>query len=162
MWQQSRCSLPLWRVHGIKRMYLAPCIHGLFITYAQFRLLTTFNIQIIIMYMYTDWQHIYGAIPLLFTSLADSSFTSLPFPFTYLETLLGVIGSSPPWSQAACKLTPLSIPSPFPPHSKFPTPWGFPELNMRLTKTTSRIRLTRFGTVGMFWAKSAFFCCLWL
>ncbi len=26
------CSLPLWRVHGIKRTYLAPRIHGLFIT----------------------------------------------------------------------------------------------------------------------------------
>jgi hypothetical protein len=38
------CSLPLWRVHGIKRMYLAPRIHGLFITETQFRLSTTFNI----------------------------------------------------------------------------------------------------------------------
>jgi hypothetical protein len=28
----ENCSLPLWRVHGIKRMYLAPRIHGLFIT----------------------------------------------------------------------------------------------------------------------------------
>jgi hypothetical protein len=26
------CSLPLWRVHEIKRMYLAPRTHGLFIT----------------------------------------------------------------------------------------------------------------------------------
>ncbi len=26
------CSLPLQRVHEIKRMYLAPCTHGLFIT----------------------------------------------------------------------------------------------------------------------------------
>ncbi len=32
------------------------------------------------------------------------------------------------------------------PDSKFPTPWGFPELNVRLTKTTSRSRLTRSGT----------------
>jgi hypothetical protein len=43
----------------------------------------------------------------------------LPFHslFTYLETLFGVIGSRPPWSQVTCKLT-----SPFsaPPHSKFP------------------------------------------
>ncbi len=27
-----RCSLPLWRVHKIKRTYLASRIHGLFIT----------------------------------------------------------------------------------------------------------------------------------
>jgi hypothetical protein len=26
------CSLPLWRVHEIKRMYLVPRTHGLFIT----------------------------------------------------------------------------------------------------------------------------------
>jgi hypothetical protein len=25
---ESNCSLPLWRVHGIKRTYLAPRIHG--------------------------------------------------------------------------------------------------------------------------------------
>jgi hypothetical protein len=37
------CSLPLWRVHEIKRMYLAPRTHGLFITKTQFRLLTTFR-----------------------------------------------------------------------------------------------------------------------
>ncbi len=28
----GNCSLPLWRVHEIKRMYLAPRTHGLFIT----------------------------------------------------------------------------------------------------------------------------------
>jgi hypothetical protein len=54
-----------------------------------------------------------------------------------------VIGSRPPWSQVARKLI---SPFPSPPHSKFPTPWGSPELNMRLTRTTSRIRLTRSGT----------------
>ncbi len=45
------------------------------------------------------------------------SFASLLFPFTYLETLLGVIESRPPWSQVTRKQT-----SPFstPPHSKFP------------------------------------------
>jgi hypothetical protein len=54
---------------------------------------------------------------LVLLPLAGSFFTSLPFPFTYLETLLGVIGSQPPWSQVTRKLT-----SPFstPPHSKFP------------------------------------------
>ncbi len=31
-WQGDRCSLPLWRVHEIKLMYLAPRTHGLFIT----------------------------------------------------------------------------------------------------------------------------------
>ncbi len=114
---QSYCSLPLWRVHGINRMYLASRTHGLFITWTQFRLLTTFNIQTIIMYIYTEWQHNHGAIPLFLLPLADSFFTSLPFPFTYLETLLGVIGSCSPWSQVTRKLT-----SPFstPPHSKFP------------------------------------------
>ncbi len=55
--------------------------------------------------------------PLVLLPLADSFFTSLPFPFTYLETLLGVIGSRPPRSQVTRKLT-----TPFltPPHSKFP------------------------------------------
>ncbi len=28
----GNCSLPLWRVHGIKRMYLASRTNGLFIT----------------------------------------------------------------------------------------------------------------------------------
>ncbi len=79
-----------------------------------------------------------------FTPLANSLLLAIPFPFTYLETLLGVMRSRPPWPQVTCKLT-----SPFlsPPHSEFLTPWGFPELNMRLTKTTSRIRLARSGTV---------------
>ncbi len=68
-------------------------------------------------------KHIHSAIPLFLLPLADSFFTSLPFPFTYLETLFGVIGSRPPWSQVTCKLTspfstpplsqPLPIPSPF-------------------------------------------------
>ncbi len=69
-------------------------------------------------------------------------FASLPFPFTYLEPLLGVIGSCPPWSQVARKLI-----SPSPPHSKIPTPWSFPELHMRLTKTTSLIWITRSRTI---------------
>ncbi len=92
------------------------------------------------MYMHIDWQHNFGAIPLPFASLFWFPFASLPFPFTYLETLLDVIGSRPPWSQVAHKLI---SPSPSPPHSKIPTSWGFPELNVRLTKTTSQIWLTR-------------------
>jgi hypothetical protein len=80
--------------------------------------------------------------PLLFYSPCWIPFASLLFPFTYLETLLNVIGSRPPCSQVAHKLIWAS-----PPHSKIPTPWGFPELNMRPTKTTSQIRLTRSGTI---------------
>ncbi len=90
--------------------------------------------------------HNYGAISLLFASPLWFPFASLIFPFTYLEILLGVIGSCPPWSQVARKLI---FPFPSPPHSKVLTPWGFPELNMRLTKTTSRIRLTRFTKKGL-------------
>jgi hypothetical protein len=48
-------------------------------------------------------------------------------PSTYLETLLAVIGSRPPWSQFTRELT-----SPFPPHSKFPVP----RLIVRRTTTT--------------------------
>jgi hypothetical protein len=51
----------------------------------------------------------------------------------------------PPWSQVARKLIspfpslPISIPphfhpSPFPPHSEIPTPWGFPVLNAPLQR----------------------------
>jgi hypothetical protein len=51
-------------------------------------------------------------------------FASFLFPFTYLETLLAVIGSRPPWSQVIRKLT-----SPFltPPHSlPIPSPFQIP------------------------------------
>jgi hypothetical protein len=44
----------------------------------------------------------------------------------------------PPWSQVACKLT---SPSPFPPHSLFPLPNGFPNSIVHPSKTTSRHRL---------------------
>ncbi len=55
-----------------------------------------------------------------------------------LGTLLAVIGSRPPRFQVARKLiSPFPSPSPYTPHSKILTPWGFPELNMHLTKTTS-------------------------
>ncbi len=54
VWCPPNCSLLLRRVHGIKCMHLASCTHGLFITQTQFRLLTTFNIQTVIIYMYTD------------------------------------------------------------------------------------------------------------
>ncbi len=56
-------------------------------------------------------------------------------PLTYLESLLlcGVIPST--LVQVARKLT---SPSPFPPHSNFPTPRGFPKSIVRSTKMTSR------------------------
>jgi hypothetical protein len=62
--------------------------------------------------------------PLSFTPLANSLLLQSHFSFTYLETLLVVIGSRPPWSQVACKLTfhPLPIPYPF----QIPDPPGFP------------------------------------
>jgi hypothetical protein len=69
--------------------------------------------------------YIYGAIPLFLLPLADSFFTFLPFPFTYLETLLGVIGSRPPWSQVTRKLT--SLPQPFP----IPSPLQIPSTQVK-------------------------------
>jgi hypothetical protein len=71
-----------------------------------------------------------------------------PFVSLYLlGTLLAVIGSCPPRSQVACKLiSPFPYPSPYTPLSKIPTPWGLPELNMHITKTTSRTWLTRSST----------------
>ncbi len=59
---------------------------------------------------------------MLFTSTLQIPLASLLSPFTYLETLLAVIGSRPPWSQVACKLiSPILIPSPF----QNPDPLGF-------------------------------------
>ncbi len=71
--------------------------------------------------------------PLLFP-FAYSLCYSLWVPFTYLESLLlcGTILST---------LVSLPIPSPFPPHSNFPTPRGVPKSIVRPTKTTSRTRL---------------------
>ncbi len=104
------------RYHSGGSMELNACI--LLLAHTQFRLLTTFNIQTVIIYMYTDWQHNYGAIPLSFTPLANPLLLQSCFSFTYLETLLGVIGSRPPWPQVTRKLT-----SPFPslPH-RLPIP----------------------------------------
>ncbi len=116
------CSLPLRRVHGIKRMYLASRTHGLHIyNLNTFRLLTTFN-----HYTTTDNYYVHAhrlttypwcnhpwRNPLVLLPLADSLLLSIPFPFTYLETLHGVIGSCPPWSQVADKLSP-----------QYPGKWG--------------------------------------
>jgi hypothetical protein len=70
--------------------------------------------------------------------LVDSLDNS-PFPPTYLESLLFAwCNPRSPWSQVACKLT---SPSPFPPHSNFPTPHGFPKSIVCHSKTTSQHRL---------------------
>ncbi len=61
--------------------------------------------------------------------------TPCQFPLTYLESLL-LCGAIP--SQVTHKLT---SPSSFPPHSKFPSPQGFPSSIVHPTKTTSRSRL---------------------
>ncbi len=66
---------------------------------------------------------------LLFPFLIPLCFPSTSFYL--LGTLLAVIGSRPPWSQVARKLI---SPFPSPPHSKFPTPWGIPELNAPLLR----------------------------
>jgi hypothetical protein len=44
--------------------------------------------------------------PCSFLPLADSPCSLFYSPFTYLETLLAVIGSCPLWSQVADKLSP--------------------------------------------------------
>ncbi len=65
-------------------------IHGLFITLTQFRLLYTSTTTF--MYTYMNYK-IHGAIPLLFSPLADFLLLPLIIPSTYLETLLAVTGS---------------------------------------------------------------------
>ncbi len=84
------------------------------------------------MYMYIT-NNVVIANPLAFC-FSPYSFLPLCFPstsFYLLGTLLVVIGSRPPWSQVARKLI---SPFPSPPHSKIPTPWGFPELNASLLR----------------------------
>ncbi len=77
------------------------------------RLRSTLTQHYIHVYKLTQY---YGAIPLLFAPLANSPFTSFftLFYLQYLDSLLAVIGSRPPWSQVTRELT-----SPFstPPHS---------------------------------------------
>jgi hypothetical protein len=53
----------------------------------------------------------------------------------------------PPQSQVVRKLiSPFPHSTPYTLHSKIPTPWGFPELNIHFTKTTSRTWVTRSST----------------
>jgi hypothetical protein len=66
---------------------------------------------------------------------------NFPFPLvplTYLESLL-LCGAIPSTLIPGCSWTdlPLPIPTPFPPHSNFPTPGFFGSI-VRPTKTTSR------------------------
>ncbi len=79
-----------------------------------------------------------------FTPLANSLL--LPFHSLLLtwKPSFGVMRSCPPWPQVTRTLT---FPFPSPPHSKFPTPRVFHELIVRLTKTTSRTRPPRSGTL---------------
>ncbi len=113
------CALSLWRVvRGSKLMHLDSLIHGLFITKTQFRLLSTFDNNII--HIYTAY-NIYGAISLLFISPCRFPFVPFFVPFTYLETLLAVTGPAhlglrllvnwPPPPQPFPILSPLQIPS---------------------------------------------------
>ncbi len=103
------------------------------------------TLQAFTMYMNIDEQCNRGAIPLLSAFPFCSSFVSLYL----LGTFLAVIGSCPPQSQVTCKLiSPFPSPSPYTPHSEIPTPWGFPELNIHITKTTSRAWLTRSSTLA--------------
>ncbi len=142
IYSHCTCSLPLWRVHEIKCMYFASRTHGLFITYTQFRLLITSRQ---LLYTYTQVDNIFMAQYPFFCSpcqfLVNPLFHS---PLLTWKPSFGVMRSCPPWPQVARKLT---SPSSFPPHSKFPTPQGFPEPIVRLTKTTSQSRLPRSGTV---------------
>ncbi len=70
----------------------------------------------------------------LLAPLANSFFPLNPFSLTWNPSS-SVVRSRPPWSQVARKLT---SPSPFPPHSKFPSPQGIPSLIVRPIKMTSR------------------------
>ncbi len=87
-----------------------------------------------------------------FCSPCQFPFASFPFPFTYLETLLGMIGSRPPWPRVTRKLTsPFLNPFPFPPHSKFPASLlRFPQ-HSTLIRTTTRSRLPESGTQMVPW-----------
>ncbi len=90
------------------------------------------------MYTYTDWHIIMAQSPWFYFPLLISFLLPSHSLFTYLETLLCVIGSRPPWSQVTRKLT-----SPFStPQYSLPIPHSqYPRLIVRLTTTTSWSRL---------------------
>ncbi len=64
----------------------------------------------------------------------------------------------PPQSQVARKLiSPFPHSTPYTPHSEILTPWGFPELNIHFTKTTSRTWVTRSSTISIVIRLDSFF-----
>ncbi len=119
-----QCSLPLRRVHEIKRMCLASLTHGLFITYVN-----TFFYQL----HSHDYYDTRTQITMLSLWRSLLLFPLLVFPCQFLPSLKSllltwnpsscVVRSRPPWSQVAREL---ASPSPFPPHSNF---LGFPQIN---------------------------------
>ncbi len=97
-----------------------------------------------------------------FFSPCQFPFTSLPFPFTYLETLLGVIGSHPPWSQVTRELT---SPSSAPPHSPLISNSQHPFSDFPNTPRQLRRRLVpgfqgpeQYFPRGLLWKKSQGIC----
>ncbi len=84
----------------------------------------------------------------LFSPLAGTPLIPLWFPFTYLESLslcgaiLSTLAPGCSWTDLPFHNPPQSLPIP---NSRLP---GFPQQAMRLTKTTSRSRLPRSGTVN--------------
>jgi hypothetical protein len=132
-------------------MYLASCIHGLFITYTQFFISTT-HTQLA---RYVQGWHYNGGTwhnsldiplgcPLDNPPLPRKSLPCSWSPFTYLESLLCVwCDSCPLWSQVACVLTSPPLPSP----SSFPAPQWFPISNMCPPTTTllHRLHIVRYN-----------------
>jgi hypothetical protein len=123
-------------------------IHGLFITYTEFRLSTTFIPIIIVMYIY-NWYHshiqafimctstdcnVNGAFPLPSLAPLADSFCSLFDPLLLTWNPPSCDRIRPPRSQAACKLTPPDPPSP----QTLPFQIPRTQITQRLTKSTSR------------------------
>ncbi len=89
------------------------------------RLHSTFR-QVLCTCIQVDSNHNHGAIPLFYYPCRFSVY--IPFySFTYLETLLGVIGSRPPWSQVTREL---NSPSSTPPH---PSPFQIPGIPSQIS-----------------------------
>ncbi len=100
----GNCSLPLWRVHEIRRMYLASRTHGLFITKTQFRS----------PYYSSCW-----------------FFVTPPsiFPLLTWKPSFGVMRSRPPWPQVVLNCPPPSHPFPIPSPFQIPDPQRFSWIN---------------------------------
>ncbi len=83
--------------------------------------------------------------PCFLSPLADSLLLPLLVPFTYLETLLTVIGSVHLGLRLLVNWPPLSQPFPIP----YPIQIPRTQVTKCLTKTTSRIRLLLSGTFSI-------------